>query len=654
MPAPYTFKLCDDRARLGSDRTIIADLPLRPHCDGCEAGEGLVVEEAGTIRCAFRSTGASADSLVCFPGGSIHASEWRTFVFNGHDRLWDAAEDAAVEVKSCNPVCGRVADDWYTNVAPRVAAFHLHDGSWLAVSVPGALPVAATVFHFHDSRFHITFRGYRPTCREAPLLRVYLKPGLATAEEALTFHAEVTAEVGHRSSCASGPDWWSWPRWHMYDENCLAGETSLNAPDAAQSPLTAERLRDWVKQVRDVTGTASLLVAFDQGYFTRYGQYMPVDSLGGVAGFRKVIDELREDGVRVGLYCHPYHVDTHIPEIAAHPDWLVQGHEPGAPRVVSNMALASLDWTHPEAREYMYNVVRRLVSSESGCLNADWLMMNNSHVPDPLTCRFHDPDWGIGDRMAYLARKAIYDTAKSCETATMVSYIGSDPFLQDTTDVVTINESWGETCDNWHQMAHVVTRCFPGKLFATSPYILSHPKHAEFVTALPAYSVPTAMPLSKIHIHGHSTKWVPMTVENHRRWASSWQVYQNAPMTPGQVTHVDFSGGQLDAWRQYTAGPLSGFYAALAIQCRALVTYSESEARVMAMDYLVADIPLPPGATVRGVDCVLEDGSRESMPSAVVELNGGRFVRIELTDCGAGQRGREGYLYLSVLYDLEG
>ncbi|HEX7011006.1 MAG TPA: hypothetical protein VF184_13570 [Phycisphaeraceae bacterium] len=201
-------------------------------------------------------------------------------------------------------------------------------------------------------------------------------------------------------------------------------------------------------------------------------------------------------------------------------------------------------------------------------------------------------------------------------------------------------------------MARAVSRCLPGTLLAVNPYILSHTKHAEFVTIMPAYSVPSAMPLNHIHTHGHAKQWQPMTQENLRRWAASWRVYINAPMTADQPRRIDFDGQRLTAWRKHAHGPLAGFYAALALGRRAMATYSPTEARVMACDYLVADVPLPPQAILTAVEAVADDGSAQPQPFSMIERSGQRLVRLELADSGSGQTGYGGPLYIRIAYTL--
>jgi hypothetical protein len=280
-------------------------------------------------------------------------------------------------------------------------------------------------------------------------------------------------------------------------------------------------------------------------------------------------------------------------------------------------------------------------------------MVNNNHVPDPATCGFHDRSWGIGDRMAYRVRKEIYDVAKKIKPDVLVSGIGADPILQDTADLIYINESWGETCDNWYRMARVITKTLPGTLISTSAYILSHPKYAEFVTLIPSYGSPHCLPLSMVHTHGHSRQWQEMTAENHRRWSASLQVYSNAPSTADQKRFVDFDGEALHAWRKYTKGPLAGFYAAKAIKRRALVTYSITEARAMAFDYIIADIELPPNAKPIKVVGVMADGKTESMALVYIKRDLKSYIRLEMEDSGSGQTGSGGILYYSIQYSLQ-
>lgn len=639
------------------DGCVLLSWPLRSECRGgtIDAQEAPVTcrTDDEVIHLEFDSRSAVHEELRLFPDARIAATQWRTVVLNGHNRVWDAGDNAAIEVMSCNEVRGEVRSNWFANVPARVAAFDLDESGWLAVSIPGALSVARTRFHFHDGAFDLTFREYRPTDAVGPL-RVCLRAGLHSPGDALAFHAEMTRKLGYWRDRSNHPRWWSLPRWGMYDENCHTGQTSLDAPDARNSPLTPDRIRGWTQQVRQITGLNEFFVFYDQGYFRRYGEYVPVDSLGGVEGFRRLIDAMRRDGVRTGLYCHPFHADLAIPEIAAHPDWLVLGDDPSAPPVSGDMRLGSLDWTHPQVTSYMRGVIRRIVSPEPGCLNADWLMVNNNHVPDPLKCRFHDRDWGIGDRMAYKARRAIYLFAKEFKPDVVVSFIGLDPVLQETADLFWVNESWGETCDNWHHMAHAVTQCLPGSLVAINPYILSHGKHAEYVSVMPAYSVPAAMPLNFIHAHGHSKEWQPMTRENLRRWGASWQVYMNAPMTADQPRYVELTGDRLVAWRRHASGPLAGFYAGLALGRRGTVTYSETQALAMAMDYMLAEIPLPPAAVFRRVEAIASDGSATVVPASCIQHNGERFVRVELWDSGGGQTGQDDVYYYRVAYQLNG
>jgi hypothetical protein len=59
------------------------------------------------------------------------------------------------------------------------------------------------------------------------------------------------------------------------------------------------------------------------------------------------------------------------------------------------MQVRFVDWTHPDARDYLRRRIHYLLSPEPGGLNADWLCVHNNHVPDPRQWKFHDPHFRV-------------------------------------------------------------------------------------------------------------------------------------------------------------------------------------------------------------------------------------------------------------------
>ena len=66
--------------------------------------------------------------------------------------------------------------------------------------------------------------------------------------------------------------------------------------------------------------------------------------------------------------------------------------------------------------------------------------------------------------------------------------------------------------------------------------------------------------------------------------------------------------GEVEQWRKRTTGKLAGFYAALAIGKRTLVSYSTTEARLATSITRTVEFPLPSAAQVQKVEMVPHEG----------------------------------------------
>jgi hypothetical protein len=146
-------------------------------------------------------------------------------------------------------------------------------------------------------------------------------------------------------------------------------------------------------------------MVLEQGAYRCYGDYRPIDTMGSVDGFRQMVDNLREENVRVAYYIHPFLTNTRVDFYREHPEAFCKPKDPdhrtryGLEHGDSSPRFELVDWTHPVGREHMLNQVEMLISDGPGCLNCDWLRSNQWKSPDPRVFDFHDPDWGIGDLM---------------------------------------------------------------------------------------------------------------------------------------------------------------------------------------------------------------------------------------------------------------
>ena len=610
-------------------------------------GRVVLQRQGDWLRYAIAVPMVNMTQLTYFSDSDLYADQWRTFHIVDQDKTWDADRDICVEMataaeKPTSPDYRGLVDpgdypsNWMADTPPRVAAFRLRNG-WMMMSVPGPLPIGAAIFRVTKRRFALDFDQVRLTCSEARIPEVFFAFHAPTAEDCLDVHAEVNKSLGffrERSGC---PEWWSQPYWGVLDEMMgLYDPKRIGTPPPEENPATPEKVAEWATRMERITGIREYLVVFDQCYFARYGEYVPIPRLGGQQGFRGLIDDLRRDGKRVGLYYHPYNLDADIPILADHPEWVAadidaEGH-PGAPATRPGMKLEMADWTHPQMREYMLDRVRYLLSDEPDCLNADWLCIHNNRAPSPRRYQFFDPDWGIGDLMTFKVWREIYEAAKRIKPDCLIRFLTTESYLQPFVDRVYINEDWSPTCDNWYSMARVVTRLNRDTLIDVTPWFLSMTKAKEFYMVMPAFGIPGTLALS-FFIHPRAYLY-PTRPRDHRRLSCSWQVYANAPMTVEQERKLLFDGNEVFAYRKYTNGPLSGFYASMTLSRQCYVTYGTGEARIGSTESRMVNVPLPPGAQVKAVEAVHHDGRLEQHPYELVCRDGQDFVRTHVTDCG--------------------
>lgn len=661
--------VADGALRITDRGEPVASFPLAPIIDGKRAplgpwvvegclwrapfadGPGSVVLEARGpwLRYALELSPVNLDRLTFFADSDLFMERWRTFYIADQDCFRDVDEDVAMPVSTCveprrdadyhglqDP--GDRPSDWLADTPPRVVAF-AQGRRWMTLSVPGPLPIGAAVFRVLRRRFSLAFDTVRLTCRGARSPEVFFAFNAASAEDCLDEHAAINRSLGYFRQRDGAPAWWAQPYFGVLDEMMGHCDPSMvGTPPPEKNPATPDRIRQWVARIEGITGVHEFLVVFDQCYFARYGEYVPLACLGGQAGFRRLIDDLRADGKRVGLYFHTFNADTAIPRIAAHPEWVAARRDrrdhPGAPPTRVGMRLQALDWTRPAVRDYMRDRVRYLLSDDPDCLNADWLCVHNNRTPDPRRHVFHDPDWGIGDQMTFNVWGAVYETAKRVKPECLVRFLTTDSYFQPCVDRVYLNEDWNATCDNWFIYARVATRTYQQTLIDVTPWFLGMTKARQFYMVMPAFGIPGTLALSFfIHPRAHL---YPTRPRDHRRLAGSWQVYVNAPMSTDQQRRVDFDGIHLDAWRKYTTGPLAGFYASCLLSPRAYATYSERESRFTATEDRMVNVPLPPGATVAALQAVPHEGGTVAHEYDLLERDGQSFLRTHVTDCGGG------------------
>lgn len=684
----YLFSVCGDYLYLRKDGIGLVELCVAPviggkatplsdwweverghlaaQVDGMEATVHVEVEH-GYVCFYMDTTVEHFERLCYFTKGRIRGEGWQTYLSDVNDCARSYDVDAEVPISSCfngltpdkadgegmtDP--GDVPPTWIWNVPIRALSLHTERG-WVGLSLPGPLPVGVTRFAMKDRTFSMCFEELRPGCEEGRMPRVYFLTGLVGAYDALEAHRDLSMALGWMV-CRDGepPAWWAQPTFKPAVD-LFSGEQGLrvlykNDTGEWASRFTAERFRTWVDAfVRRERLKEGARVILDQVFMYGYGSRRILRELGGAEGLRALIDGFRERGIRVGLYFHPFFVGVHEPFYREHPDCFCRPKDASVQIHwcdLDTLTPAYVDWTHPDGRGRQLDYLAFLLSDKPGCLNADWLAINNAIGPDPRRYDFYDPNWAIGDLLQYKAHRMIYERAKEIKGDCLVRRIAAGAcYLQPYVDQIEMMEHWMSGTTEWYTRGQIITRATRDVLFGTDPYFLTQTKGQEYWMAMMVWNIPEYGGLEKaIHPYMH---WRVLPEKDQRRRTAGIQVYLNAPMQRTDICRVTWEDGRMkEVWRRRSNGPLKGFYAALALSPRCFVTYSERRARIGSSESRYAHIPLPPGAKVKEVVQVLHEGGESSLAFEQRGSPEHPAVWVKVADCGYET------LYTEIRYGL--
>jgi hypothetical protein len=660
LDVALTPRFDDKPAAIGSWKEVGDNHYEATLADGM--GKAVVREQHGHVAYWVETPVKEFNRVVYLSDGVISGDSWRTFVSDEYERLWDKNVDAAMPLSSAymgqqpDPKFedgGMVDPDeqpwhWIWNSHVQTWAFK-GKSKWLGVSMPGPWPIGVTRLRMHKARFTLGFDVYRASAAGGKLPAIYFNPGLADGFDALDAHRELSDALGLTDlKHADHPAWWSNPIFHEWDEwERQANAGTLNA----NSTHVLKLIQDWVKNVQEKTGNKAWNIPFEQYCYPTYGDYTAAKTLGTNEEVRAAVEAWRKEGIHVGHYYHPFLINKRAPLYKQHPDifckpkdpktrasWSLEVYDPGA-------EFALVDWTNPEGRKVMLDVVEYLLSSAPGCRDFDILKSNNWHSPDPRYYDFQNPDWGIGDLMTFKVQQLIYERAKKVKPDCMVSkYNAIDPFMQPTFDIIEICEDFTSTTDFWWRRGTLVTRLLRNRLMWTSAWFVTRTKWNEYYTSIISWGIPETMAVTHT-THPYYPQWRPLHDVHYNRRKMGIQVYLNSPQQSSDVCHALATPERFEAYRKKTEGPLAGWYGALSLSRRCLASYSEHEARVGSTQSQLAWVPLPPKAKLDKVTRVLHDGREE--PYEHETDSSGNRVRLYVEDAGNSDT-----LYYRITYQL--
>jgi len=667
------YVLAGDRLRIVSGGDTVLDICLSPAFNGVtvpiarwepagenrftaslgEFGRAFVAEQFGRLAYWIETPVRQFDHVTYLSDGVISGGTWRTFVSDEHERRWDKCIEAHVPISSAYAVShspdgmhepgggmtdpGDYPPHWIWNVHARVFAVEGRE-RWLGIAMPGPWGVGVTRLDMRRTRLSVSFEFLQSGCTGGKLPVVYFCPDLADGFDALDEYRLLSEELGlMKPAPKTIPEWWTNPWYGYYDEFERQVHGGIINRESSNVMLL---LKAWLERTQELCAQQGFNTNMEQGCYRLYGDYRPAEIIGSVEEVRAVTDAWRTRGVHVGHYLHPFVVNTKVPFFKEHPEAFCKPKDPDflmdyplETWDADNPKFAPIDWTHPLGREFMLRQVEYLLSDAPGCRNFDILRSNNWRSPDPRLYDFYDPDWGVGDMMSFKVQQLLYQKAKSVKPEAMVTKVAVDePYMQPTFDAMQVAEDWTHDMQHYYRRFHLATRLLKNTLLWLDPWFITRTKSDEYHMGLLVVSIPETQTVEHAP-HCYYPSWMPMGEKRLRRRKAGWHVYLNSQVEPSDDCRVNWSYEQVEIERRKTAGPLAGWYGALALGPRCVVSYSPTEARVAASESRLDWVPLPPRARLRAVTRVLHQGGEEPCE---YELDAeGNRVRLFIEDCGA-------------------
>lgn len=253
------------------------------------------------------------------------------------------------------------------------------------------------------------------------------------------------------------------------------------------------------------------------------------------------------------------------------------------------------DLTKPEVKEHIKGILKYMLSEEEGCLNADGFKMDMNYF-GPIAGKhaLYDYSWGIGDLFWYSTVKFIHETSVKFKKDVFFTLSGAEPYLQKYAPSQRLNDLFDtDELSSWYKRAYLVNKMLPGVIIDVDGWPSCRKKSTEYWMVSPTFGAPVTY-----HAYGFDSK-EKLTDQDYNRLKAAWWVYNNSPVTNDMDIHIDPDNNVF--YRKYTKGSLKGFYSALSIMNRCLVTYSESCAMLASICDMPVEIPLPQGQLIKKV-----------------------------------------------------
>ena len=605
--------------------------------EGGVEGKAVIRIEQGHVCYTVETNQPHFDRLTYFPGSTLDGDLWHTFVWTQRDRAWEVSEDVSVRVGDTRPDTVDTREGWIVDPGdtpcywpgrgcPRVCAAHHREVGWWGLCIPGPLPVCDTTFEMRQEEFDIRFDFLRPGCEEGFMPTAYFVLPLADPTDPYTVMRSVW-ELNEPWRLIPGRDYAEsafkglaichpWEAMQHASGNAFAAPI---APAERGSPMNSDFLLGLLNELVAIEPSLKWHFPLPQGWFRNIGDYAIGDNFGGEKGFRKLADDFRRGGHLVNIHARLHHFNDRSKVGREHPDWTAKL-RPGKPKPYWSAneeyegVSQIMDVTREEVREYLKWQVKRFLSDEPGLLNMDGVQATGDHWPSALDYELANNDYGVGDLLAYKINRELLLYGKSVKP--YAHFCGTNNALYGMTEDAHTMEDHAPIPIHTFQQLRLITNLYPALQLHVVCCCTTRTKSLTFWPLSVAVGTPqvdSPRAFSSPHLDAN---WIELDEHYRRRLSAVLAAYANSPRTSDTINVpaiVEGTGLRLEvqAGRKRTRGPLAGFYSALSLGSRMVVTYSEDKAVVVGTQSKTVTVPLPPGATLDEVVGVRHDGTTQ-------------------------------------------
>lgn len=584
-------------------------------------------------------------SLIYFSGSRLKVNEWQTYVSDRYDTSFDTSLNRDVMISSSDLRDEMSVDTWMMSPQPKVCSFRLggDDSHWLGLSCPLPYSLERTCFSIRDKKFSVEFREIFPSSNRFP--KVFIIPGLKDNYAVLKVHAEITRKFHLVREKKPYYKWWSYPIFCTWGEQFMSDERLENQIKILNEKVVSK----WVDILKEKTGISHFNIIIDIGWFDKKGDFRACPDR--FAHMRELVDKLKGDGHHVLLWMTPFFVAMDSNYAKNYSEGLVKDRR-------GNIAIEHSYWdidkdhylkdySLDKTRKCMEQIIKYCLSDEKGCLNADGFKIDyNFQTPASHRHRVAHPEWGTGDEMYRKIIEFIHETAHKFKKDAIISISGNETYLHPHINILRLNDHFGAGIDDWCKRARIASYTLPGVLFDTDGWFMSRNKSLEYLIVSAVIGIPSIHHLTQFDdsrrlnprdldrtlnaIEKTEISDLPLRDEDFRRLAATWTVYLNCPTDPTMELCIEPERNIF--WRKYTRGKFKGFYSALAIERRCLVTYSYFRVLITATKNFRVEVPLPPGVEIKKIIKVSHAGYIKELSAKQMKKGRESIVPLEVED----------------------